>query len=160
MTGIDFVGRKLSKRQKQRLLEIVPGLLTWSVLLVPLIAALAIRIIDLTKLWILGVAAIVLDLYWFIRTLQMIFSVRKALNTIRDTEAIDWWKQCTELDLPSGAPRPDEVTHCILIPTYTEKYEVLKQTVDAIAKQNYPAHLKVVAIITRVTDTEGVEDQT
>ncbi len=155
MIGIRFIGKRLSTRQKQRLLEILPGLLTWSVLLVPLVVALAIRIIDLTKLWILGVAAIALDLYWFIRTLQMIFSVRRALRTIRETEAVDWWKRCQELELPSGAPRPDEVTHCILIPTYTEKYEVLRETVDAIAKQNYPAHLKVVAIITRVTDTEG-----
>jgi len=57
-----------------------------------------------------------------------------------------------------GAPRPDQVIHCALIPTYTEPYEVLEGTVAALAAQNYPDQQRVVAIITRVSDTGGWEN--
>ena len=59
-----FRGASLSPHQQQRLLEIVPGALTWFVLLVPVLTAFAIRLNDPGMLWILGVGAVVLDLYW------------------------------------------------------------------------------------------------
>ncbi len=43
--------------------------------------------------------------------------------------------------------------HCALIPTYTERYEVLRATVAALAEQSYPDQQRVCAIITRVTDS-------
>ncbi|MFN2569185.1 MAG: hypothetical protein ABR564_06235, partial [Candidatus Dormibacteria bacterium] len=58
----------LSPHARQRLLEIFPGALTWSVLLLPVVIALAIRLNDPTKLWVLGIAAVGLDLYWLVRT--------------------------------------------------------------------------------------------
>ena len=50
------------------------------------------------------------------------------------------------------------MVQCALIPTYTESYEVLHATVAALAAQNYPEHLRVCAIITRETDTGGIEN--
>lgn len=149
---------RLSPHTQQRLLEILPGALTWLVLLTPVVVAFAIRLNDPADLWILGVGAILLDFYWFVRTTVTVRSVRRSLAQIQRSEAIDWWAECGTLETAAGAPRPDEVTHCALIPTYTEKYEVLKGTVEALANQNYPDHLKVCAIITRVTDTGGWEN--
>jgi cellulose synthase/poly-beta-1,6-N-acetylglucosamine synthase-like glycosyltransferase len=148
----------LSPRAQQRILEILPGAMTWTVLLVPLVVAFAIRLNDPADLWILGAGAILLDLYWLGRTTITVRAVRRSLRDLQATEAIDWWESCTTLELRDGAPRPDEVTHCALIPTYTEKYEVLRGTVEALANQNYPDHLRVCAIITRVTDTGGWEN--
>src|SRR5437899_6750095 len=45
-----------------------------------------------------------------------------------------------------------------MIPTYTEKYEVLQATVQALAEAAYPAERKLVAIITRTTDPQGIEN--
>ena len=50
------------------------------------------------------------------------------------------------------------MVHCALIPTYTEKYEVLRATVAALAEQSYPDQQRVCAIITRVTDSGGWEN--
>jgi cellulose synthase/poly-beta-1,6-N-acetylglucosamine synthase-like glycosyltransferase len=127
----------------------------WTILLTPVAVGFAIRLNDPNKLWILGVAAIALDVYWFFRTTFTVRSVRRSLRRLQETEQIDWWQRCMELQPSEGAPRPDQVTHCALIPTYTEKYEVLRGTVEALADQNYPDQLRVVAIITRETDRGG-----
>jgi cellulose synthase/poly-beta-1,6-N-acetylglucosamine synthase-like glycosyltransferase len=149
-----------SAHTQQRLLEILPGALTWFVLLVPVLTAFAIRLNDPGQLWILGVAAVLLDLYWLGRTTFTVRCVRRSLRTLERATAQDWWATCRELEasLPEGAPRPRDVVHCALIPTYTERFEVLHATVEALAAQNYPAEQRVCAIITRVTDHGGIEN--
>jgi cellulose synthase/poly-beta-1,6-N-acetylglucosamine synthase-like glycosyltransferase len=140
---------------QQRLLEILPGAVAWTILLTPVAVGFAIRLNDPTKLWILGIGAVLLDVYWFGRTSWTVRSVRRSQRRLQEIEKIDWWQRCMELTPSGGAPRPDQVVHCALVPTYTEKYEVLRATVDALASQNYPDHLRVVAIITRETDKGG-----
>ncbi len=149
-----------SSRTQQRLLEILPGALTWFVLLVPVLTAFAIRLNDPGQLWILGVGAVALDLYWLFRTTYTVRCVRRSLRALERTAAVDWWLRCRELEdaSPAGAPRPSEVIHCALIPTYTERYEVLRETVAALAAQNYPHRQIVCAVITRVTDQGGIEN--
>jgi hypothetical protein len=51
----------LSQHTQQRLLEILPGALTWFALLVPIVAAFTIRLNDPGMLWILGAGAVLLD---------------------------------------------------------------------------------------------------
>jgi len=148
----------LSPAAQRRLLEILPGALTWLVLLAPVVAAFAIRLNDPTKLWLLGVGAILLDCYWFMRTTLTVRSVRRSLRRIQDTESRDWWAHCMTMEVAEGVPHPREIVHCALIPTYTESYAVLRGTVAALADQNYPDRQRVVAIITRVTDVGGWEN--
>ena len=59
-----------------------------------------------------------------------------------------------------GEPLPDprQIWHVALIPTYTEPYEKLYQTVKALADSDYPSDLRMVAIITRETDLQGREN--
>ena len=150
--------RRLSPHARQRLLEIVPGALTWTVLLTPVAVAFAIRLNDPTKLWVLGVGAIVLDIYWAARTYYTVRAVKASRRVMQETEAVDWWERCSALEDVAGRPHPTDVVHCALIPTYTERYEVLRATVAALAAQNYPDQQRICAIITRVTDTGGWEN--
>src|ERR1700721_2606002 len=145
----------LSQHTQQRLLEILPGALTWFALLVPVVTAFAIRLNDPGMLWILGLGAVFLDTYGLVRTRVTFRGVRQTLKRLKTTEVIDWWRRCQELEasLPQGAPAPSEVVQCALIPTYTESYDILRATVEALAAQNYPEHLRVGAIITREPDT-------
>ncbi len=150
--------RRLTPHAQQRLLEILPGALTWAVLLTPVLVAFAIRLNDPTKLWILGLGAVLLDVYWFARTTLTVRAVTRSLRDLQQTEDVDWWARCLQLDVAAGRPRPQDVVHCALIPTYTEKYEVLRATVAALAEQHFPDQQRVCAIITRVTDSGGWEN--
>lgn len=127
-------------------------------LLTPLVVAFAIRLNDPTKLWVLGAGAVGLDVYWLRRTIITVLAVNRSLGRLQATEAVDWWQRCLDLQPPGGGPTPAEVVHCALIPTYTERYEVLRATIEALVAQNYPPQQRVVAIITRVTDTGGWEN--
>jgi hypothetical protein len=62
--------------------------------------------------------------------------------------------------LRTGEPIPDprQIWHVALVPTYTEPYEKLYQTVKALADSDYPVDRRMVAIITRETDLQGREN--
>ena len=62
------------------------------------------------------------------------------------------------VNLQEPIPDPRELWHVALIPTYTEPYEKLFQTVKALAESDYPCDRRMVAIITRETDLEGREN--
>jgi cellulose synthase/poly-beta-1,6-N-acetylglucosamine synthase-like glycosyltransferase len=148
----------LSPHAQQRLLEIIPGAFTWAILLTPLIIAFAIRLNDPADLWVIGLGAVLLDAYWFLRAAVTVYWMWRTLAQLRYVEAQDWWAECQGFQPAAGATGPGDITHCALIPTYTERYEVLRATVDALVAQDYPEHLKVCAIITRETDLGGIEN--
>ncbi|MBF8289406.1 MAG: hypothetical protein HW391_374 [Chloroflexi bacterium] len=50
---------------------------------------------------------------------------------------------------------PDRLWHVALVPTYTEPYEKLHETIRALAEADWPRERKMVAIITRETDAGG-----
>jgi hypothetical protein len=128
------------------------------VLIFPLILAFVICINDPVDLWVIGLGAVLLDGYWFLRTAVTVYWVWRSLGELRCVQAEDWWTKCERLRPASGQPGPDDITHCILIPTDTERYEVLRATIEAVAALKYPGHLKVCAIITRETDTGALEN--
>lgn len=55
----------------------------------------------------------------------------------------------------ASIPDPDRIWHVALIPTYTEPFDKLYETVRALAEADWPRERKMVAIITRETDSEG-----
>src|ERR1700726_5052043 len=70
----------------------------------------------------------------------------------------DWWQRCQSVVVSATIPDPRRIVHAVLIPTYTEPYAILRETVRAIAEAEYPTENKVVAIITRESDRPGWEN--
>jgi hypothetical protein len=60
--------------------------------------------------------------------------------------------------LPELPPSAGEYIHLALIPTYTESLDKLRHTVRALAEAEWPTERKICAIITRETDTGGIEN--
>ena len=186
-----------------RPLEVIPGLLTWTIILAPL--AVSLRWPELVAWFVLT-----FDVYWLYRAVMLTASVLVAERRIRATSDVDWRTRAYALrDIPgriaaieerlprieeriavlgradartaaSGGrrelarlraerrdllrllarpgpaiPNPDRLWHVALIPTYTEPYEKLEATVRALADADWPAERKMVAIITRASDTSG-----
>jgi hypothetical protein len=193
-------------RLLQRGLEIVPGLVTWTLILSPLV--LSFRFPQVVAWFVLT-----FDFYWFYKALMLTGSVLVAFLRIRGVMAVDWRTRTfaladlegrrAELDrlIPDverrlgelrgagerlaagggrralqrlreerktierllarrgdGFPDPNRLWHVALVPTYTEPYEKLYETVRALAEADWPRERKMVAIITRETDTGGREN--
>ena len=193
-------------RRLQRLLEVVPGLVTWTLILSPLV--LSTRYPEVVAWFVLS-----FDFYWLYKAIMLAGSVLVAFLRIRAVVGVDWRARTfalndvaarrAELDslIPAvesrlatlrssgerlaeaGArralhrlrderrsierllarrgeamPDPRRLWHVALVPTYTEPFEKLYETVRALAEADWPRERKMVAIITRETDTGGREN--
>ena len=188
-----------------RALEIVPGLVTWFLILAMVPLSLFFPVV-------LGVFVLCFDFYWLYRAVVLAISVAISFRRIRRVVAVDWRQRAFTLSDPQGRcdqltelisrvqartdqlqaagnklaadggrrqvlrlvreqrslerllaleepiPDPRQLWHVALIPTYTEPYEKLYETVKALADTDYPRDLRMVAIITRETDTQGREN--
>ena len=137
-----------------RLLEAAPGLVTWTLLLAPAWIPL---LFASDGAMAVAVGVLVFDVYWFVRSFTVILGIWSTYFKMRRDMRIDWLARCRE-PVPEGALDPLGYHHLSIIPTYTEPYHVLAKTVQAIVDANYPAELKLVGIITRVTDLAGWEN--
>ncbi|HKF78828.1 MAG TPA: glycosyltransferase family 2 protein [Candidatus Dormibacteraeota bacterium] len=135
-----------------RLLEAAPGLVTWVLLLAP---AWIPFLLGLYGALAVAVAVLVFDVYWFLRSFIVITGTWSTYFKMRRDQRVDWLRRCREDELPAGCPDPLSHHHLCIIPTYTEPYHVLERTCQAIVDTNYPAELKMIAIITRETDRAG-----
>lgn len=134
-----------------RLLEAGPGLLTWTLLLAPAWIPL---LFGSTGAFAVAVAVLAFDLYWFVRAFAVITGIWSTYLRMRRDMQVDWLARCCQ-PVPEGMPDPLSYHHLCIIPTYTEPYHVLEETVRAIVEAAYPKEKKLVAIITRVEDKPG-----
>ncbi len=137
-----------------RLFEAAPGLVTWILLLAP--AWIPIIFQTPGAIAVAG-AVLVFDVYWLFRSITVVTGVYSTLWRMRRDMAKDWLAVC-RLDQQAGLTDPLQYYQLCVIPTYTEPYNVLERTVQAIVDSNYPPELKMVGIITRETDKPGWEN--
>ncbi len=189
-----------------RALEVAPGLVTWLLILSPVV--LSFRFPGVVAWFVLS-----FDFYWFYKAVVLTASVTVTFGRIRRVIAGDWRTRAFALSDIDGrlaaierlAPRiltrvreleragerlaahggrrqyarlederldlerlrarrgeplgdPRRLWHVALIPTYTEPFEKLYETVRALAETDHPADRRMIAIITRETDLEGREN--
>jgi len=140
---------------RHRLLEAVPGLTTWTLLLAPAWIAILSQPLGLDGPTWVAFAILIFDIYWLFRSLLVIRGIYATWFRLRRDMATDWLALCAEEPRVAGRPHPLDYFHLAVIPTYTEPYHVLEATVRAIVDASYPAEKKLVAVITRETDKAG-----
>src|SRR5438445_10155863 len=89
--------------------------------------------------------------------MTVVTGVYSTLSKMRRDMKKDWLALCYQ-DQANSLHDPLQYIHLCVIPTYTEPYHVLEQTVQAIVDANYPADKKMIGIITRETDKPGWEN--
>jgi len=188
-----------------RLLEMVPGTISWAIIILPLW-------LSFSYPWLVAYFVLSFDFYWLCRALWFSGAVVIAHRRIGEVLAVDWTERVAALSEPgprrtdiearlSAAgtdgtasalglmargrgsnsaerrrlrreldelrsfealevrpPDPGELIHLALIPTYTESLDKLRLTVRALADAAWPTERKICAIITRETDTGGIEN--
>jgi len=126
------------EKRIQRFGEIIPGLLSWSVLLLGIILSFLAPIAA-------AVFIIFYDIFWLTRVIILstltIFAYRKLKRNVR----INWLKRCKRLGERFGM-KWDDVYHLIVIPYVDEGLEVLEPTIKSIKKSNYPTKKIIISM--------------
>ncbi len=118
----------------QRALEMLPGISTWTFLIVSFVLAFTLPAA-------IALFIIVFDIYWLVKVYYITAFMVIGYRRILVWEKVDWLSKCREL---AGAKEPGvlrdwrEIYHVVILPTYREGLEILVPSLDAIVASDYP----------------------
>lgn len=133
------------KKKLDRFLMFLPGFLTWVTLLMPIwLGFIAPKAASF--------AITFFSIYWIYMGLVFAYGLLRGYKKYEKEIKVDWYKKCKELDfkkLPNSNELPSDlskVKHFILIPTYTESYQLLDETFRAIMNSSFPVKNLLIVI--------------
>jgi len=116
----------------RRALELIPGLVSWSLITFPIWGSL--KFPEIVAYFILF-----FDVYWFYKSFSLTITSYISLNRIKKAEKTDWLQKTEKLE------NYEKVNHVIIIPNYQEPLEKLRKTLQVLTYQTLP--LKKIYIV-------------
>lgn len=119
---------KIFKRypiKTRRFLEILPGFLSWSIILFPIWGSLLIP-------YVVAYFILFFDVYWFYKSFSLVINAFIASRRIRKAENENWLKKARKLQ---GF---EKTTHVVVVPNFKETISKMRDTLEAIAQQTFP----------------------
>jgi len=83
------------ERRKQRMLEIIPGTLTWATI----IGMFALSFF--VPVWV-AIFVIIFDIYWIHRTIFIAYYSIEGYRKLAQGKKIDWWERCQNISNPEN----------------------------------------------------------
>ena len=117
-----------------RLLEILPGFLSWATLIILLFLAW------LKPIWV-AYFIIAFDVYWLLLVIYLGINLYAAYASLEKNLSIDWKKKCGDL-----AKDYSKIIQLIVFPTYNESLEVIRPSFEALVNDGYPAESMIVIL--------------
>lgn len=111
--------------KSRRALEIIPPLIALFLITMPLWGAYFFPIA-------LSYFIIFFDVYWFYKSVNLVVMSFIAARKIRAAEKTDWLAKAQSLE------HFRKIAHLIVIPSYKESYEKIKETIESINEQSFP----------------------
>src|SRR3989338_3362251 len=130
-------------RQITRILEILPPLLSWTLLTSPFWASFFIP-------EIIAYFIIVFDVYFVYKAGSLAINAVRSYRKIQQTKKVDWLAKLKEEHLPY-----QKVRHIVFVPTYKEPLEILQRTLTFLSEQEFPSKQIDVVIATEARDQEA-----
>lgn len=113
------------QRRIARALEILPGALSWSILLGSVVLSFFVPV------WV-AVFIILFDLYWLIKVVYHIVYLLTSYRRLKKNVQHDWFARV------QAHQRFSDIRHLVIIPTYNEPEGVLSTVLQSIADSAYP----------------------
>lgn len=132
----------LSDYTKYRLLEIIPGALTW-------LTFIGIILLSVFKPLIAIYFIVIFDLYWLVRVVYLIIYIIQSFRRFRQDSGIDWSAKIKTL------PGWERIYHLIFMPTYKEPIEVLRMSFRSLTQVNYPHERMMIVLCLEEADQEN-----
>jgi len=135
--------------KRKRLWEILPGVLTWNVILFPLWGAFVVP-------QVVAYFMIAFLVYWMYRSFKSALLAVLGYYKIRAAEKTNWRKKFAR-DYKKGWLKWKEVGHVIIIASYKEPILVIEELVESLAKQKQ-IDLKSLSVILAQEKRAGEEN--
>lgn len=119
----------------ERVLEILPGALTWIALTSPIW-------LSFTLPYAVAYLILIADVYWFLNALRIGVLILFGYRKMEEIKKVNWLKQI-KTDYPQAL---DKYYHLILVPTYKESMLILGPTFNAILNSDYPSKKIFIAV--------------
>jgi len=132
-----------------RLLEIFPGLLSWTTLILLFVFCWQ------KPIWI-ALFAIVFDLFWLLRTIYRSFLLRAGYRKMRENEKIDWLSKIKELEFKDWR----SYYHLVIIPMYKEPLPIVKESLLSLKSSDYPKDRMIVILAAEEKVKDEIERTT
>ncbi|MDD5432422.1 MAG: glycosyltransferase family 2 protein [Candidatus Omnitrophica bacterium] len=120
----------------KRILEIIPGALSWSIIVFFLFLAVF-------KPVACAISIIVFDFYWIIRTSYLTTLLLMAYRKLRVEKDKNWLKPCQQL---TKDKKWEKMYHLVIFPIYKETPEILRTSLEALKNSNYPLDKMIVVL--------------
>lgn len=172
MTDIE-IPLQNEKTKRYRFFEILPGLLSWSILIAPF--ALSLVNASLTALLI-----IIFFLIWFVRALGLNIRVLQGWRIINIHQKLNWPKLLDDLEhlrvsthdksIPKWhaqtiarikneptSVKPNDITHAVFIAAYNESIDVLEPTILSVLASKYD--MKNIILVLAYEGRDGAQSE-
>ncbi len=134
--------KRLPRPTVYRLFEMIPGILVW-------ITLIGIVVLSFLKpLWAIYVI-ILFDLYWLMRVSYLL------IHMIAGWRHYSWTLQQDWLPKAQAQIGFDKIYHLIFLPTYREPIDIVRTSLSALSKVNYPKEKFIVVLAGEERDQEN-----
>lgn len=127
-----------------RALEILPGFVSWNLILFPYWGIFVIP--NIVAYFIL-----LFNVYWFYQSLQLAVSAVISHLRIQAAKIYNW------MDDVKGFPDWQKMVHVVIIPVYKEPIRILERTLSSLANQEFPT--KQIVVVLAMEGKEPVQDR-
>lgn len=128
----------------RRLLELLPGLVAWTLILFPIWGSLFVPTA-------LAYFILFFDIYWFYKSVLLVITAYIATNKIKAAEKQNWYEKAKRFD------NVHKVHHILIVPNYKEGAAKIRVTLDALAKQSLPVKQLHIVLALEEREPEGKE---
>ena len=130
----------------QRALEILPGIVSWSLILFPIWGSFLMPML-------LAYFILFYNVYWFYKSFSLAVIATLAHKRIKKAEKEDWFAKTKTL------PRFSKVRHLVVIPNFKERVEKLRKTLQYLEQQTVGGKKLFVVLAMEEREGEGASQR-
>lgn len=132
----------------RRLFEILPGVIAWLLVLLPIVLAIVSPNTFATLM-------IVFMVYWLVKTVIMSTRLVIGYRNFRRDRKTNWFNKLESLDQSVNWQR---ICHLIILPTYKEDISILRASIKSVTSSNYPLKNVIFVLATEERDKERASE--
>ena len=119
-----------------RVLEIIPGFFSWSILIFFVLLAFFNPVLC-------AILIIIFDFFWIIRTTYLTTLLVMAYHKLSRQQTRDWLSECKKI---KRGENWQDFYHLVIFPTYNEKPEIIRSSLECLKNANYPQAKLIVVV--------------